>query len=796
MSDKQLRIGVSINDADMQKVLRSLRELNTEATKLANVFKNLTMPGGGGNGMFGGGSVTKGSRAPSGQQVQTVNKKFDITSGILDNAKAFKDMGKAGKEATEIMTSSVRRGISEQKSKIEELDRSIKKISDSYQRWKQIAKDAPDAKTRDMAQGHLRNLEEQGVGSAADRSKAASDLEKLENIAKPGPGIAQQMKGLAGALPFGIGGMLTNPGTYATAAAAYGVRQAGMSFNSYYLNREATIAQGAAATGLRYAQVRNEFNSGESARGMLGSLNMSQDERNYSSSLNGRGTRLWEGLKAVVSGDVSLGGITTDEMTNEVNKRVHDRQKKYHETLSDSSPYVSSQFADIQANARGRLNMQRALGLGGTLNPVHGASVDPITKLKNAYHGLYDEGDFGRAVGAYSSQGSDLRGIYRSKGALSSVLAGQAAQIGGIGELAGIASKFNGSQGGPVADAIRVLAARSGTGTASVLGGAVGSIMNAAGTENMGANNILGSLMSGVGSGPGSRLIAEQNVRGFQAMGGLSTGSIDPYQKARNLQIAMQSGAGNVYSQDYLANMDYGQMANVVNGGRMSGIAKVMGLTPDMVKSQFGGITNSVMERFISDPNMAQTTMGKHMAGIQASGGDMKAYFNSLKKPSDKNDALESIAALLKESGFASDEATAEGMARQIVGEKGAATTKGKKAAGAGGGSAEVKQLGIEAGESAKSLQELDAAADKLRLSFEAWQVQLDVTREQKGKFEAADEATLNEAKANWKKGQDLKAAYNTLKARKEIFKGAAYSNGHQNWYLTADGRKILPGEK
>lgn len=748
MTEKKISVGIGMDDAGAQKILQVLRQINQEAQKLGASLSNMGK-GGGMGGLFGGGGISQGGKGSAGRTTATGKVKSDITSGILDNAKAFKDMGKAGKDATEILSASIKRGVSEQKNKIEELDRSIAKITKSYQNWSKAASSVTDANFKKNAGSKLQELEQAGVNAVGQRAKAKNNLSKLEGI---NPSLMQQTKGAAGQLQ-GLGMIpgaeyiqqliKASPLLGAGAAAAYGLGQAGQSFNNYVLNPQAFQASRRAESAQYNFGMRQNLMSGQGSGQLMGLAGMSDAQNEeYQDKNSGwrRALAYGKGLATLnigvgdMFGEWTQGNFIGRKAQNYVNKDRAAAQADQADLYGAANPVVNNYMASIQANARASLNQQRQIGIYNSA-----ANPQALARLKTKFGGTIDESDIASARTGMLGQTSGFHGL----GGWGSVAMGQAAQIGGIADAAGIASKFGG-QGEAMANSIRAIGASAGVGTAGLLGSSVASMMNNAGTSNMNANALLGMASTGVGSGVDSRLLAEQNLKGMGALGGMTSGSIDGYQHAVNIQAAMKAGSGNVYLSNAIASMDPTQMANVLGGGKISAQMRARGGSEAMVKKAFGYELNSAAAVMANDPGMANSDQGKALAGIRAHGGDVQAWYKSLKK-GEREAGQAGFSAVLSDRFGMKDDAAA-GAARVALEGRGF-SSKGKKLAGPGGGdSPEARQLGIENDQQKVDLDKLKVAAADLGIAFDVLAAKVKFASDNMGKTNPENETVLNEA--------------------------------------------------
>jgi hypothetical protein len=394
---------------------------------------------------------------------------------------------------------------------------------------------------------------------------------------------------------------------------------------------------------------------------------------------------LWHGVTAQAGLlEQDLSGHAGDMMVRaEMQKQVDMEQ--------ESDPFRNMIRGQMQ-DYRGRLSTARALGIGAgpSVKGKPGTLMKSINKLLQAYGGTWSEGEIGAAYGAIESTGA--RG---GRGSLAGgVMHGTVAGIGGIGQTVGAVSKFG--AGGAFLNAM--LSGAGGGGidptTMGDLGGAVARTLNAYSMQGTTGLGLLGALQSGVTGGAEGRLIGEQNIAGIGGLQRIIGGDLDPYQKARNLQMAITAApTSGIYAQNYLATgMNIGNLADIAAGkGEINPIASAMGITKENAKEMLSGMTGSIAERFLQDPMAADTDMGKVFASISESGMDPTEWFKSGKFRQlgmSKEKAVAGFAAGIKGEAGAENDKEAMGMSRLIAG-MGAGPKEGWRAGDSAGKSSE-----------------------------------------------------------------------------------------------------------
>jgi len=324
------------------------------------------------------------------------------------------------------------------------------------------------------------------------------------------------------------------------------------------------------------------------------------------------------------------------------------------------------------------------------------------------------------------------------------VLSAQAGGLTSASDIAGTMSKFGVSIGRGFLDAVRVSGRGGGLDvqTANDLGSFVSRQQSQFGIAT-GPGQGLGMLgmLSGGAQGEQGRIIAEQNMRGAGALQQLVSGNIDPYQKARNLQIAIGSGAQGIYAQDYLASgMSLANLSDLAAGKtELTSMEKGMGITEEQKLSTMKGVLSTPLERIFQDPEMAGTGMMGFAELLRANEGDLPGFFKKLrsgkvegyegKKGMEK--AVGEFGGILYSGGLAGEgpdaQAAAEGAARSAMHLGRLAPTEGRKISDPAGASADVqmatdhiKTLGTVANQAAGEVANMTRAFSVMYFTLQA----------------------------------------------------------------------------
>lgn len=729
MADKQIKIALVVDERSADQAKRAL-------TQLVNVAKELGKAlgggpgGGGGGGLLGGLNVAGGGPGGSALKIGAPGGQSAFAMMAKENQKALSNMKGATVDTMKSMADSVRRAIEDERKQIEKLKLENQALNSEYAKrakmMDQLAqKGGKWAHTLGAGREELSGL---GGKIAGNQHGAAEAADRIEDLTKSLDKLTQAMN------PTSSGGIRefltkerTMPGANALAQSPW-AKQMGLSGSG--LGRAGLAAAGVMGLKRIADEVEKNPMRFQNYRAQLGNISgqminplLQGDGRDGSSfrdimsdpgmredyqGLNGGGRRFLKGAKTFGKGLFTLDfhqmGMGLSGRAADLEVAQEQQQMRNDNRAAD--PLGEAARGNFFSGHRGRMGQMRSLGWGAGKRD-QGSGLLMLTRLQQQFPNF----DLGEIIGA--KQGVESTGTRAASNSLfGSALQAQAAGIQGAAGMAGTASKFGIGTGGNFLKALRGMPGD--VMTASTIGNFASGMMDNLGIQGLNGLGMMGAVSMGTGHSANGRLIAEQNIRGAGALNNVFTGQTDPYQKARNIQIAMGAAPGaGIYGQDYLANkMGFGQMADVMAGGSMSPIAKSLGLNKGMVGDMFKGKTSSLYERMISDPMAMDTPMGQQMQSMMDSGMDPQSWFKkNRKKAKNKGkfdeDSTANYAAALMMSNPEMDEATAMGMARDIFGMGTKASTSGKQRGDVAGGSMEAKQAAEEVkilGEQAKIL--------------------------------------------------------------------------------------------
>ena len=690
---KDLKFKFVVDEQSAQRVNRVLDEMIKRAQDLAKTLQGVGV-GGGGGGLFGGGSV--GGRAPSAQSTfagkgtSTTQTKIGVLA--LENAQAFKSMAGVSKDAMQVMSDAIKRGIGDQQRDLKGLDKTIADLSRRYQELgtaqaKSISQGMKAGQVQSLYGGEMERVQAQMLEAVGGRPKIQQEGDRLQRLQqghaaqmggyagygsldeaeetdrkaaglggglggggkgfggrlrnmfgklKPS-GIGSVMSGIAGAVAvgnFGLDETLAGDRGYSGAEARRGSMVEGKirsmhAGDTKFLFNAMMAQQDAEQRRNLAAQTGSTASTLEQVRGGVGQFVGSMPL------IGGVGRAL--GLVGPDTGGGALGGFST--ATQQSNKAENAFKMMDEQSKGTARLYMNMAQESFQGRMGNSLQLQRVMGVTGLQRDSRTGQYtnragDIQTQLEG--QGL----DSGQLLGSYQS----LRGQAGSHFAGTSAYTAMQAQAQGYGGF----------------DSVLAASARMGQRKQLALGAIGGGIDKAAGIQL--GQGILGTgydprgttggygTMAAVQSGMGFTGAASDFNKAQAAIGGLNYGStitqggIDSYQQGRNLVGAIGINPnGGSYSQDYLANgMSMKQMLDMANGGKMTQTAKALGLTPDMIKSQLSESTGSVFDRFVDEGK--DNPMSKAIRGYQKSGMGYGDYLKKLKSEGD-TDTIKTLGA-------------------------------------------------------------------------------------------------------------------------------------------------------
>lgn len=703
---KVLKVSFAVDNNSFNQVKRALEQLTQQAAAFSKAMNGGGSPSGMGG--MGGGLVSGGSLGGGGTMQQAVAKSSPLQANQFN---AFKNLANVSKDALKSMTDALRKSTTDQERELNKQIALLDKLSKSYQNIGGFrSQDTLNAIASKMGKVSEKAAELTANVQAGQKALAGAGgggggvpPSVMAAAAAPGGGGFMARMGYSGVgmgqLPFGAamgaaGGMMgkvmrfVGGGLGATAGLGLTMIHREMMENPMrYANYQAQMGQ--LLQGQQLQSMRGDYGYLRAQGQVLRDPGLRGDYND----LNSGYRRLAKNIGGLFTTDVNqIGRVFSGEYADVAIER--ERQGLIASTR-DRSPILREIEQEYQGGWRGRLSALRAGGWGLRRGE---SSYSAMQRIQASSPGF----DVGEILAA--RQGITVAGTRAAANAMQgNVLQAQGAGIMGAAQIGGIMSNFGIGTGNQFVKSLRyAVGGGMDVSTASLLGNFVANQAQQVGMQNQTGMGMLGMLGFGA-TGPGGQgqLIAQQNIRGAAALQNVISGGIDPYQQARNLQMAIGAApTSGIYAQDYLATkMSLPQMADIMAGGKVSPIAQAMGIGRGQVSDMFKGVTSSLFERMLVEPQMAGTPMGKVISSMMESGQDPSTWFKkggAGKLGMKREEAVSGYASALLMSGVAPDEAAAMGLARDIFGMGRKGPTAGKMAGDIAGGATEMSMATAE----------------------------------------------------------------------------------------------------
>jgi hypothetical protein len=678
---KQIKFEMVLDDHSFQRVRRAISELNSEAGKLAKTMASISGSGLFGGGHIGGGAPVKtgvggsGAMAPAVATARSNNKTTtSIGSAILGDVEAFRKLAQSGKDGMFHMTDAVRRGVREQMSEIDRLERKLANLNKLWGKQRMGYGFAPE---------HQDAIQQRMMMTQGQLNSAQSSLNQLKSLdpSIEGPPTIAGMK----IAPQGAGAWLKVGGMVAAGAAA--------ALNEYMGGTRTYTAQESSRSALVNSDIRRLRSGDMTGMVALQDLVRDRDKLKDLAAQTGLGAQA-EALKSGAT-EAALGLVRAADPTGLVGKMMGSSGGGILDPLSTASrntgmasnaldqarqhesatAFLNKKMAleSFYGNMGARKQGGRILGLGLNFDERTQEWVDSYGRLDAK---MTNAGYSANEYVATAAQARNMGGGKFANKNASAMMAAQAAGYGGYGELL-------------------LGAEKSGYGTSA--GYAMGSTNNIAAALALG-HGVIGSgfdprgTTSGIGllsaaQGPGFNFTGEASdflqinrLLAGAAMGSnITTGALDPYQAGRNIigAIGINPG-GSTYAQDYLGSgMSLKQLMDA-SRGNMTATGTALGLTSEMAKRQLSGSMSSILERFVDQG--ANDPMSRAIRGYQKSGQSIESYLKNLYTSGRRGEA-DAIGAFF---GMVSGEGEEAGLGLAAI--LGGYDTKGRTKGGPGPG--------------------------------------------------------------------------------------------------------------
>lgn len=728
---KAVRLSFVVDEQSLQRARQAISALISDTQKLGEMLSRTklgSLGGGGGGSLLAGGAVQGGGPGQQSQQQLLGTTKIQspalsigsqLTQNLSQQRTLLQDLARGSSDAMRMMSDTLSRAIDQEKRALKDLQSELKNVTDGYNEVSDAAKG--------MGAGQASSLKDKFAGEAVSvQSRVNESKARLEQLSdqkkqlepvpqglddpKRSSGLSaltqkRSMSGMGAGLgigAIGIGALLGGAGALANDVVNAPMRYSG------------AAAQRAQVWSPYYQRaVGGDFTDVMAMRG----IQSDRQERQDFADITGSGRNALQRGQAGIGGFLKMaaGSVTgmfggsgpgmTDVM-NQVagpgfeTERMKEQAQKMEEWKQAHFVQVMGAEA-FMSGAQGNLQAGRALGIGWKRdqsgNYVGGGMMNFANKLAR---GGYDTGQYMGAFSGIQSTGGRLAA--QSGGLTYNAMAAQASGMGNAAQIAGMASLGGGASG--FMSQVYGLGYGGGrdTAAAGMLGGAVAGGIGSAGiySSGMGALNAFGSFMGG--SGTEQMISARRAQAGLGAMGGITGGSFDAYQRGLNLVNAKGAGVRGVGAMDYLSRMSDPRVIMDMMGGEISPEMKALGITKGQGQAYAKSALMSPLSRIMGgafDPNsgVAQTAsslqgaFGRGETGQQwlteQEAAEHKRLGKKFNKGAfDRQKATELGMGLSATMGISADEGI--GMAQAMLG-AGAKGGKGRGPGGVGGPEAE-----------------------------------------------------------------------------------------------------------
>jgi hypothetical protein len=624
-NNKELKIGVSIDQSSTNNTLSSVRVLIKEFERLAGALQNASKSMGS---LLGGGAIAGGGQTPGALLATTPFKGGSgpgvaggsnvggnlagggLASLLNQNTQAFRQMAQASEQFGQAMATSLRRNIDSAKASLEGLKGEINEASSAFNSL------SPSAQA--------------GPSGQALQAGIASRIQKAGGLVKQ---VSDGEKAIAAMAPEQSAGFDWR-GFGKAAGRAGGIALAGgAAIGTEYLQTQNDFVQSEARLGRTWGQAALA-----TRRGNLGYVNaMNQimsdpDKRREFANLAGADAATFfsglgqNPLQILTSGGTS---VLRSGMTLDVQKK--EALFGYMQQQMNTFDFQNNQaFIDkLQSEGGSRMGAMRALGIGG--RSLQGMAVSAMKG--------YGFGSDMEAIGALGGAAGALAPFVGRRTGAGKAFKMLNAMMGGMDS--GQAAAMMGSDiitGGNL-----TLAAAAATGKSGMDIRSTGILASAAAQASLesggyvGGDALFAAMSSGLGNGPADVFLAKERAQALGATSMVMGGGGDGFGNANNSLAAMtalrKAGVSDVYSIGELtkAMQDPALMAHIMQGGTVPERLKNLGITPDIMKSAYQeSITRQMHGRLLdSGANTVQAAFNRDfdkMGGLGNASGIIQKY--------------------------------------------------------------------------------------------------------------------------------------------------------------------------
>jgi hypothetical protein len=376
----------------------------------------------------------------------------------------------------------------------------------------------------------------------------------------------------------------------------------------------------------------------------------------------------------------SQGGISSYQtdllkrarLTNEQQTLSPETMQRALEAKIASDPQFNDRWNRLYGGAIGELGAARTGGLGGGLVNLLGRRGGPQITDTRLLQGLAESQgyDFSEAIGARAEMGATVGRRAIGKGTFG-LLSMKAGGLTNAASLRSIGAQFGGGNYDTFMSTMQKGIGRGGLDVlaGSMIGGTVEGAMSTGSFQGEGPG-FLRTMLDAAGGTTSDLRGAREAGMGLGALGGITSGGLDPYQQAMNASAAMRAAPGAAWgTQSAMMHADQATLLEFMKTKKVPKSLANAGVTADMLekytKDVLGG--TSMFSR-IPDKALGSTPEGQEVRRLRAAGS--LDYLKGLKGP-DKEEAILRLAGAAVHGKVAPNIGAALGMIRTVAGAAG-----------------------------------------------------------------------------------------------------------------------------
>lgn len=188
---KEIKFKFIIDEQSAQRVNKVLDDMIKRAQTLAQTLQGISMPGGGPTGA-GGLGMGRGAVGASGSPQSSLTSRgtgtqTKISAIAIDNGQAFKNMASMSKDAMQVMSDAIKRGIGEQQRELKTLDQTIANLAKRYgdlqaAQQRAISQGMKPGAAANLYGGELERIQGQMIAAQGQRPGVAAQGARLTRL--------------------------------------------------------------------------------------------------------------------------------------------------------------------------------------------------------------------------------------------------------------------------------------------------------------------------------------------------------------------------------------------------------------------------------------------------------------------------------------------------------------------------------------------------------------------------------------------------------------------------------------